>query len=154
MLPELGNFALILALLVTGRLPKHRLTAPLATAAAGGLAFVWITLEIRHFYQGPLLAISLSPSATNAEMYTYSAVWLLVALALLGLALVRNSAVLRAASLAVLVVTVLKVFLYDMSDLTGLYRVASFLGLGLILIAIGQIYRRYVFAPAGPPAPE
>jgi uncharacterized membrane protein len=32
-----------------------------------------------------------------------------------------------------------------MSDLTGLYRVASFLGLGLALIAIGRIYRRFVF---------
>jgi uncharacterized membrane protein len=40
---------------------------------------------------------------------------------------------------------VLKVFLYDMSDLTGLYRVASFLGLGLTLIAIGHVYRRFVF---------
>ena len=38
-----------------------------------------------------------------------------------------------------------KVFLYDMSDLTGLLRVLSFLGLGLALIGIGRIYRRFVF---------
>jgi len=40
-----------------------------------------------------------------------------------------------------------KVFLYDMSDLTGLFRVASFLGLGLTMIGIGYVYRRFVFRP-------
>jgi uncharacterized membrane protein len=56
----------------------------------------------------------------------------------------------RHAALTVLSVTVAKVFLYDMADLTGLYRVASFLGLGLVLIGIGYVYRRFVFRP--PPA--
>jgi len=32
-----------------------------------------------------------------------------------------------------------------MSDLTGLYRVASFLLLGLSLIGIGWLYQRFVF---------
>jgi uncharacterized membrane protein len=32
-----------------------------------------------------------------------------------------------------------------MSELTGLYRVASFLGLGLFLIGIGYLYQRFVF---------
>ena len=62
-------------------------------------------------------------------------------------------AALRYASLAVLMVVVLKVFLFDMSDLTGLYRVASFLGLGLCLVAIGYLYQRYVF-PRPPPAEQ
>ena len=51
-------------------------------------------------------------------------------------------------TMAVLVVAVVKVFLYDASDLTGLYRVASFLGLGLTLIGIGYIYRHFVSEPA------
>ena len=41
--------------------------------------------------------------------------------------------------------TVAKVFLVDMSELTGLYRVASFMGLGLILVGIGYLYQRFVF---------
>ena len=40
--------------------------------------------------------------------------------------------------------TVAKVFLYDMAGLTGLWRVASFLGLGLTLIGIGRVYGLYV----------
>jgi uncharacterized membrane protein len=53
--------------------------------------------------------------------------------------------VLRYASAVVILGTVLKVFLIDASDLTGLYRVASFLGLGLSLIGIGYLYQRLLF---------
>ncbi len=35
--------------------------------------------------------------------------------------------------------------LVDASDLTGLYRVASFLGLGIALIGIGYLYQRILF---------
>jgi uncharacterized membrane protein len=48
-------------------------------------------------------------------------------------------------------VTTLKVFLFDMGALVGLWRVLSFLGLGLALIALGAIYRRFV-VPQGAPA--
>jgi hypothetical protein len=40
-----------------------------------------------------------------------------------------------------------RVFLIDMSGLTGLLRAASFLGLGLTPIAIGRVYQRFVLAP-------
>jgi uncharacterized membrane protein len=49
----------------------------------------------------------------------------------------------------------LKVFLVDMGDLDGLYRVASFLGLGLSLVSIGLLYQRFVAATGlPPPAPD
>jgi uncharacterized membrane protein len=40
-----------------------------------------------------------------------------------------------------------KAFLVDMSDLVGLWRVLSFLGLGLSLIALSWVYRRFVVEP-------
>ena len=57
----------------------------------------------------------------------------------------------RFASLAMTMATVGKVFFVDAAALTGLYRVASFLGLGLTLIGIGWIYQRYVFTRQAPP---
>ena len=36
-------------------------------------------------------------------------------------------------------------FLIDMSALTGLYRVASFMGRGLFPAGIGYLYQRFVF---------
>lgn len=49
-------------------------------------------------------------------------------------------------SLILLLVTIGKVFLVDASELEGLFRVLSFLGLGLALIGIGFFYNKVVFA--------
>ena len=119
----------------------------LRLARAGGilcLVLVWtyLSLEVRRAFQGPIL--TLGPLG-DAELYVYSAVWLGLALGLLGIGILREVASLRYASLALLMMTVAKVFLVDMSELTGLYRVASFMGLGLILIGIGYLYQRFVF---------
>ena len=65
--------------------------------------------------------------------------------ALLAAGIFLRSLPLRAASAAVVVLTVLKVFLIDMSDLTGIYRALSFLGLGAVLIGIGWFYQRLLF---------
>lgn len=114
---------------------------------AGVLLFVYVTLETRRAFQGSdIFLVGIAP-AGDAEIYAYSLVWILFALILLALGVWRGSQSMRYASLAVLIVTVVKVFLYDMSDLTGLFRVASFLGLGLTLIGIARVYRRYVFQP-------
>ena len=119
----------------------------LRLARAGGilclvLIWVYLSLEVRRAFQGPVLILG---TIGDAELYVYSAVWLGLALALLGIGILREVAGLRYASLALLMVTVAKVFLIDMSELTGLYRVASFMGLGLILVGIGYLYQRFVF---------
>jgi uncharacterized membrane protein len=40
---------------------------------------------------------------------------------------------------------VLKVFLVDMSNLTGIYQALSFIGLGIVLLGIGWFYQRLLF---------
>lgn len=117
------------------------------------LVFVWVSLETRRFFQGSVLS---GGEASDAEIYAYSVVWLIYAGALLALAINLGSQALRWASLAVLALTVVKVFMSDMSALTGLWRVASFFGLGLTLVGIGFLYQRFVFPhrPAPPPEPQ
>jgi uncharacterized membrane protein len=124
------------------------LLARLAGIAGFVLLFAYITLEVRHAFQGPTLW---ALNRSDAESYAYSVVWLVYALALLTLGIAFTQAFLRYASLAILVIVVLKVFLLDMADLTGLYRVASFLGLGLSLVGIGLVYQRFVFPAAQKP---
>jgi uncharacterized membrane protein len=120
-----------------------------AALVAGGfgfaLGFLYLTLEVRRALQGPFLD---GAPPSGAELYAYSAAWLAYALVLLGLAIWMKRASLRYASLIALSLTVVKVFLIDAADLSGLYRVASVLGLGLCLIAIGYVYQRYVFPTA------
>ena len=50
-------------------------------------------------------------------------------------------------ALAIVGLVAAKAFLIDMAGLTGLWRVLSFLGLGLVLIGLGTLYRRFVPSP-------
>ncbi len=49
---------------------------------------------------------------------------------------------LRRGALALLLVTVAKVFLYDLAALTSIYRVASFVVLGLLLLGGAFAWQR------------
>ncbi len=69
-------------------------------------------------------------------------------LILLALGIARKSTALRRASLAVTLLAVAKVFLHDASNLTGLYRVVSFLGLGASLLGLAFVYQKFVLGRA------
>ena len=73
--------------------------------------------------------------------------WLICGVVLLGAGLPFNSQRARLASAVVIGLTVLKVFVIDMSTLTGVYRALSFMGLGVVLVAIGWLYQRILFRP-------
>ncbi|HYE00075.1 MAG TPA: DUF2339 domain-containing protein [Alphaproteobacteria bacterium] len=123
-----------------------------AGLAAVGLGFVYVTAEVRLAFGG-FTYEGVPHESLQAESYAYSAVWLLYALALFGLGLWRRFVRLRQLGLGLVLLTVVKVFLIDMAELDGLLRVASFLGLGLSLIALGWVYQRFVaLAPQGAPA--
>jgi uncharacterized membrane protein len=120
---------------------------PAFGGAALLLSMAYLTLETKRLFQGPdMVARALS----NAESYAYSAVWLAAALALFLAGIRLAQKYVRYAGLGVIVLVVLKVFLLDMSNLEGLYRIASFMGLGLCLVAIGWLYQRFVQKPAAP----
>lgn len=104
------------------------------------LAFIFISLNVRFAFHGHLLNASQS---SGAEIYTYSAVWLLFAIGLLVMSTLKKSQALYKASYAMLSLVVAKVFLYDAAALSGLYRVVSLLGLGLSLIGISWFYSRF-----------
>jgi uncharacterized membrane protein len=71
-----------------------------------------------------------------------STAWALTGVIGLLVGLVRDLPALRRAALALLAVTVAKVFLYDLASLTSLSRVASFIGLGLLLLAAAFAWQR------------
>ena len=71
--------------------------------------------------------------------------WTAFALTLLGVGMGTARRGLRWLSLVLLLATLGKVFLYDLGQLEGLYRVASLLGLGLSLLLVSALYQRVVF---------
>lgn len=151
-----GGFVLFLALaqqVYRGPLDPawHRLVGGLAAAIALVDGFVGTSALNRHLFQGEFIHFSLFGSGAmgDAELYGYSLVWLVYGGLILVLALWRRLPALRHAAAAIVLLVVLKVFLVDASGLTGLYRVASFLGLGVTLLGLGWLYQRYVLRRAG-----
>jgi uncharacterized membrane protein len=131
-----------LALLTRFKRPQWYSTVAAITAVV--FALFYLTLQVRWAYHGSMLA---SGPTTDAEQYSYSAVWLLFGLALLVAGLLLRSQPTRMASAAVVILTIGKVFLIDMADLTGIYRALSLIGLGLVLVGIGYLYQRLLFPP-------
>ena len=74
-----------------------------AGIAAIVLGWLFVTLTVRHVFQGSVLA---GPEPSDAEWYAYSALWLAYGGGLLALGLRLDSAALRAASMAVMVASV------------------------------------------------
>lgn len=107
------------------------------------LAFVYVSLEVRHLFDPGFERSGFA--ADGLELYTYSIVWLLFGVALLALGFLRHTAAFRHAGMVLVCIVVAKVFLIDMAGLQGLLRVFSFLGLGAALIGLGYAYRRFGF---------
>jgi uncharacterized membrane protein len=118
----------------------------------GGIAilagFVGASILNRQLFTGTIvlwpLGTFLGDLKSAGELYGYSVAWLIYGALLIMLALATGNRPIRHAAAGVILLAVLKVFLIDASGLTGLYRVASFLGLGLSLIAFGYLYQRFV----------
>jgi uncharacterized membrane protein len=118
-------------------------------ALVGG--FVWIGLQVRSLFHPGALGLARVP-IEDAEMWCWSGAWLAYGAGLLVAGVRLGDRRIRIAALAVIALVTAKVFLFDMGGLGGLWRVASFLGLGLALIALGAAYRRFVLV-ASPPGP-
>jgi uncharacterized membrane protein len=123
---------------------SDRITGDVANVAALLLALLWLSLEVRHAFQGRYLD---SGTVTNAEQYAYTAAWIVYG-ALLFLAGIRfGSRSLRVASLAIFALTVGKAFLFDVWQMTGLFQALSMLMLGAALIGVGYLAQRFVLQP-------
>ena len=117
------------------------------------LLFAYVSLELRHAFQGQRLSIWQSTGAP--EVWCYSVVWLALGLLLLFYGLWRGSTEARLGSAVLVVLSVLKVFLYDLTGIGGFWRAFSVISLGAVLIGIGLTYQKLVFArPQVRPDPQ
>ena len=127
------------------------------TRAAGVLAVVLITmyvsLEVRHAFEGALIGLHYHP-LSEAEHWAHSVAWLLLGIVFLGYGLLRQSLEARMASAALVVLAALKITLYDLAGIGGIWRALSFLCLGAVLIGIGLVYQKLIFTRPQASAPS
>ena len=105
-------------------------------------------MRSRYFalYAAVAMAFVAFAVAMQIDRRWISVAWALYATSLLGIGIWRELGALRVFSLAFLMVIVLKVFLYDLATLDGIYRVLSFLALGASLILVSMLYQRFVLS--------
>ena len=134
----------ILALIArTTRPMPYRIVAAVTAVT---LALFYLTLEVRRLFHGPILA----GVATDAEQYSYSTVWLAFGIVLLAAGFFLRSQPARLAALAVIVLTIAKVFVIDTASISGIYRALSVIGLGVVLLGIGWVYQRLLYPRTRP----
>lgn len=126
--------------------------AQMLAVVAALLVFAYATLSVRRVFKGEF--IGLWSGLGQLETYTYSALWLVIGVVLLTAGVWLKSQVLRIASAALIAIAVVKVFLFDMSELEGVLRALSFIGLGAVLIGIGLFYQRLLTRAAKESVPE
>ena len=138
------------ALLLRGRetvLPRLDLAA---AATSGLLALYAASLAVMEAAER-LGGADLHAKFQRGETLV-SALWALVALALLSAGLMRRTKELRDGGLALLGLALAKLFLFDLSQLSSLARAASFLAVGLALLAGGVLVQRLALRAKLPPA--
>ena len=133
-----GLGAVIAAALVAAR---GAATPALRTALVASAGLVALHLA------SALLLTPFEPAEQGQPLV--SALWAAAGLALVVAGLVRDARELRLAGLALLGAAAAKVFLADLASLDALYRVGSFLALGLLLMLGGFAWQRLRPAPLG-----
>ena len=77
-----------------------------------------------------------------ARQLSLSVIWALYGGGMLAVGFWRGNRLLRVMALGLLALTIVKVFLVDLSSLDRVYRIVSFIVLGAILLLVSFLYQR------------
>ena len=103
------------------------------SALFGGLLFLLLTFETSAFFHDYL---------EQAQFAAISIVWASFSIVLMVLGFRNNNSTIRKIALGLIFLTLFKVFLFDISNISTPYRIISFVVLGLILILISYLYNK------------
>jgi uncharacterized membrane protein len=109
------------------------------------LLFILLNIEIADFYAtGPTIVFRFG--ATVSQDLTYTIGWLIFGMALLAAGIYVGTRAARVAAVTLIAVTTCKCFLYDLSSLEGLHRIASLLGLAVSLALVALALQKFVLS--------
>ena len=148
LVPAAALFGALLCLPPTDRGLLQRARRAVLGTGVLLLVFLWLNWTIENLFT-ETERVTFFASKGHARDLTTSLAWGVYGMVLLLLGTWRHVTSLRWASLAVLLLSIGKVFLHDLGHLDGLYRVASLAGLALSLIGVSLFYQRFVFGKVG-----
>ncbi|HEX3030972.1 MAG TPA: DUF2339 domain-containing protein, partial [Bacillota bacterium] len=77
----------------------------------------------------------------QAKQLTLSAIWAIYSIVLVALGILKKVKSIRLFAMILFGITIFKVFLFDLSSLDTIYRILSFIILGVILILVSFLYQ-------------
>ncbi len=117
----------------------------LRLAGVGTIVFS-LTGELRDGFEHAILAAGPTAVAIanvrDGESLAVSALWILASVIVVTLGIALKLKDFRIAAIALFDVTILKAFFLDLGSLAAPYRILSFIGLGLTLLAVSYAYQR------------
>jgi uncharacterized membrane protein len=140
-----GIYLIALLYLAAWMTTRHadalRIRAPeraILIVAASVVTVIVISTEIVSFWQ----LRTASADAYVAREMMLSASWVLYAALLVVLGMRRKYAPIRYFAIVLVGIALIKVFVVDLETLGGIYRIAGFVVVGLILLVVSFLYQR------------
>lgn len=134
--------------------PRHLVLKSNAQAVLGSLgtvlAFLLLNIEIADYFSAPGSTLTFQFSGNIARDMTYSIAWALFALGLLVYGIAKKIPFARYAAMALLCVTLIKLFFHDL-NLDPLYRIGAFICVAVIAMLASFAYQKFFTATAKPP---
>jgi uncharacterized membrane protein len=135
--------------------PRHQIARvnapPILTGLGTVLAFLLVNIEIADYFSSPGSTLTFQFSGDFARDMTYSIAWAVFALVLLVVGIARRVRTPRYAGLALLGVTILKLFFHDLANLDQLYRIGAFVAVAAIAMLASFAYQRFYAATVKEP---
>jgi len=126
-----------------GELPPPERTLVTVLAVGAPLVLLYrISIEAGAAFRAREIATAAPGSLRVPLLLTLSIIWAVYAALLIGAGMASRFRPLRLLGVSVLALVVLKVFAVDMQVLGGGYRIASFAGVGVMLLLISVLYQR------------
>lgn len=94
-------------------------------------------------YANQIIPTNQAWNLEEAKQLTLSAVWAVYSIFLVAVGIIEKYQPVRLFAMVLFGVTILKVFLYDLSNLDTIFRILSFVILGVILILVSFLYQKY-----------
>ena len=137
--------------------PRHKFKGyslpPLFYTLGTILLFLLVNIQIADYFSPAGERLRFTSTDRFDQDMAYSLAWGGFAFVMLILGFKWKLLPVRAAGMGLLVVTLLKLFLHDLWQLGGLYRIGSLFGLAVLLMVSSFIYQRFLSAPATPTQP-
>jgi uncharacterized membrane protein len=125
--------------------------------AAHVILLVTLSLEIFDYFAVPMAKLQqgmigqydyaqyldLYNRYVYAQRLSLSGLWAVYSVVLIIIGFITRHAPSRICAIVLFFITIFKVFIFDLSSLESIYRIISFIGLGIILLLVSFLYTRF-----------